>query len=48
MYLVKVVTLLPKKRNRLTEDSIMMIVCLKAWGIYVDEEVDGDTSDIDA
>ena len=23
-----------KKRNRLTEDSIRMIVCFKAWGIF--------------
>ena len=35
-----------KKRNRLTSDSIRMIVCLKGWGIYVDE--DGDTSDDEA
>lgn len=37
-----------KKRNKLTGESIRMIVCLKAWGIYVDEESDGDTSDEDA
>lgn len=29
-----------KKRNKLTGDSISiwMIVCLKAWGIYTDED----------
>ena len=34
-----------KKRNRLTGDSIRMIVCLKAWGIYTDESDDEDIGD---
>jgi hypothetical protein len=34
-----------KKRNRLTGDSIRMIVCLKAWGIYTDESDDEDIDD---
>jgi hypothetical protein len=37
-----------KKRNRLTGDSIRMIVCLKAWGLYTDEDSDRDTSDEEA
>jgi hypothetical protein len=27
-----------KKRNRLTGESIRMIVCLKAWGLYTDDD----------
>ena len=29
-----------KKRNRLTGDSVRMIMCLKDWGIITDEDVD--------
>jgi hypothetical protein len=29
-----------KKRNRLTRDLVRMIICLKDWGIIVDEDVD--------
>jgi len=36
-----------KKRNRLTGDSIRMIMCLKAWGIFTDEDSDDDTNDDD-
>jgi hypothetical protein len=28
-----------KKRNRLTGDSVRMIICLKDWGIITDEDV---------
>ena len=31
-----------KKRNRLTGDSVRMIMCLKHWGIITDEDVDED------
>jgi hypothetical protein len=31
-----------KKRNRLTGDSVRMIMCLKDWGIITDEDVDED------
>jgi hypothetical protein len=35
-----------KKRNRLTSESIWMIVCLKAWGLYADDDgSDEDTLD---
>jgi hypothetical protein len=35
-----------KKRNRLTGESIRMIVCLKAWGLYTDDDgSDEDTLD---
>jgi hypothetical protein len=38
-----------KKRNKLTGDSIRMIVCLKAWGLYNDEEdSEEDTWDYNA
>ena len=37
-----------KKRNRLTGDSIRMIVCLKAWGIFTEEDTNEDTDDEDA
>lgn len=37
-----------KKRNRLMGDSIRMIVCLKAWRIFTDEDFDEDTEDEDA
>ena len=36
-----------KKRNRLTGDSIRMIVCLKAWGVFTEEDTDEDTDDED-
>ena len=29
-----------KKRNKLTGDSVRMIMCLKDWGIITDEDVD--------
>jgi hypothetical protein len=29
-----------KKRNRLTGDSVRVIMCLKNWGIIKDEDVD--------
>jgi hypothetical protein len=31
-----------KKQNRLTRDSVRMIMCLKNWGIITDEDVDED------
>jgi hypothetical protein len=31
--------IITKKRNRLTGDSVRMIVCLKAWGIIEDEDL---------
>ena len=31
--------LVTKKRNRLTGDSVRMIMCLKDWGINTDEDV---------
>jgi hypothetical protein len=31
-----------KKRNRLTGDSVRMIMCLKDWGIITDEDIDED------
>jgi hypothetical protein len=31
-----------KKRNRLTGDSVRMIMCLKDWGIITDEDIDDD------
>ena len=31
-----------KKRNKLTGDSVQMIVCLKAWGIVQDEDLVGE------
>ena len=34
-----------KKRNRLTRDSIRMIVCLKAWGIFTDEDMENESDD---
>jgi hypothetical protein len=37
--------ILTKKRNRLTGDMIRMIVCLKSWGVFADEEVEDGTSD---
>jgi hypothetical protein len=47
VYLVKVVMLSLNKRNRLTRDSIRMISCLKAWGIFTDEDMDNDTDNED-
>jgi hAT family C-terminal dimerisation region len=32
-----------KKRNRLTGESIRMIVCLKEWGVITDEDVDEES-----
>jgi hypothetical protein len=37
--------IITKKRNRLTGDSIRMIVCLKSWGVFADEEVEDSTDD---
>jgi hAT family C-terminal dimerisation region len=34
--------LVTKKRNRLTGDSVRMIMCLKDWGIITDEDVEED------
>jgi hypothetical protein len=31
-----------KKRNRLTGDSVRMIMCLKDWGIIINEDVEED------
>ena len=31
-----------KKRNRLTGNSVQMIMCLKDWGIITDKDVDDD------
>jgi hypothetical protein len=31
-----------KKRNRLTGDSVRMIMCLKDWGIITDEDIDDE------
>jgi hypothetical protein len=31
-----------KKRNRLTGNSVRMIMCLKDWGIITDEDIDDD------
>ena len=31
-----------KKRNRLTGDSVRMILCLKDWGIVNDEDIEDD------
>jgi hypothetical protein len=37
--------IITKKRNRLTGDSIRMIVCLKSWGVFADEEAEDSTDD---
>jgi hypothetical protein len=34
-----------KKRNRLTGNSVRMIMCLKDWGIITDEDIDDDDDD---
>jgi hypothetical protein len=31
-----------KKRNRLTGDSVRMIMCLEDWGIVTDEDIEED------
>ena len=36
-----------KKRNRLTGNSVRMIMCLKDWGIITDEDVVDDNDDED-
>jgi len=36
-----------KKRNRLTGDSVRMIMCLKDWGIITDEDVVDETQGTD-
>jgi hypothetical protein len=36
-----------KKRNRLTGNSVRMIMCLKDWGMITDEDVDDDDDDDD-
>jgi hypothetical protein len=47
LYLVKVAILSPK-RGIDSGDSIRMIVCLKAWGIFTEEDTNEDTDDEDA
>jgi hypothetical protein len=36
-----------KKRNRLTGDSVRMIMCLKDWGIITDEDVEEEEDEED-
>jgi hypothetical protein len=32
-----------KKRNKLTGDAVRFIVCLKSWGIIMEEDSEDDT-----
>ena len=32
-----------KKRNKLTGESIRMLICMKDWGLVIDEDIDSDS-----
>jgi len=38
-----------RKRNKLTRESVRMIMCLKNWGIITDEDIDNSSdNDVDS
>jgi hypothetical protein len=39
------IVIVTKNQNRLTRDSIRMIVCLKGQGIFADEDIEDESDD---